>query len=537
MGVPTRLGRYVVRRRLGSGGFATVWLAHDEQLDAEVAIKVLADNWGHDDSVRQRFLEEGRFLRRVESEHVVQVHDVGELEDGRPFLVLTYADRGTLADRLKKQPLPVAEAVDVVVQVGRGLRALHRRGLLHRDVKPANVLFRSTDDGERAVLSDLGLGKSLDEVSRITMPGGTPSYVAPEQAMGERLDQRADQYSLGAVAYAALTGRSPHQVDGLGAASRVEAAPPPSSLGFDLPDLVDAAIVRALDPDREKRWPDVQSFTRELVGALDETTHDFPLSIRESVTVAVPAGPEEDGEPTALSDANTPTIVKTSSTPDADSSVGALAAAVESAAAELAAEGTAESSTGTGTAGAQPEPPAPRKRRRGRWVIAAVLALIVGGGAGFEGQRYLAARELIGVSYSGFSLTLPRGWAKSVADSEWQPPGSSKSYPALRLSQDGDWSTRTPGVFVGVTDARDVKLALVASPQLNCNTLGDPTPSTGDGRTVTDQVSSGCGDSGAMLFQRVVDTGTTGSMLIQVLLPKNQPDRAREIAESVQYTG
>ena len=203
-----------MRRRLGSGGFATVWLAHDEQLDAEVAIKVLADNWADDDSVRRRFLEEGRFLRRVESEHVVQVHDVGELEDGRPFLVLTYADRGTLADRLREEPLPLEPAVGVVVQVGRGLQALHRRGLLHRDVKPANVLFRSTDEGERAVLSDLGLGKSLDEVSRITMPGGTPSYVAPEQAMGERLDERADQYSLGAVAYAALTGRSPHQVDG-----------------------------------------------------------------------------------------------------------------------------------------------------------------------------------------------------------------------------------------------------------------------------------------------------------------------------------
>src|SRR4051794_16260191 len=275
MGVPTRLGRYAVRRRLGSGGFATVWLAHDEQLDAEVAIKVLADNWGHDDSVRRRFLEEGRFLRRVESEHVVQVHDVGELEDGRPFLVLTYADRGTLADRLKKKPLPLAEAVDVVVQVGRGLQALHRRGLLHRDVKPANVLFRSTDDGERAVLSDLGLGKALDEVSRITMPGGTPSYVAPEQALGERLDQRADQYSLGAVAYAALTGRSPHQLAGLGAAGRVAAPPPPSSLGFAVPDNIDAVIVRALDPDREQRWPDVASFTRELVGALDETTHNF----------------------------------------------------------------------------------------------------------------------------------------------------------------------------------------------------------------------------------------------------------------------
>ena len=404
-------------------------------------------------------------------------------------------------------------------------------------MKPANVLFRSTDDGERAVLSDLGLGKSLDEVSRITMPGGTPSYVAPEQAMGERLDQRADQYSLGAVAYAALTGRSPHQVDGLGAASRVEVAPPPSSLGFDLPDLVDAAIVRALDPDREKRWPDVQSFTRELVGALDETTHDFPLSIRESVTVAVPAGAgggRRADRPQRCEHADhRQDVVHSGRRLDCRGA----AAAVESAAAELAAEGTAESSAGTGTAEAQPETPAPRKRRRGRWVIAAVLALIVGGGAGFEGQRYLAGRELVGVEYGGISLTLPRGWTKSVADSEWQPPGSSKSYPALRVSQDGDWSTRTPGVFVGVTDARDVKLALVSSPQLSCNTLGIPAPSTGDGRTVTDQVSNGCGDGGAMLFQRVVDTGTTGSMLIQVLLPKNDPDRAREIAASVQYNG
>ncbi|MFD3406793.1 serine/threonine-protein kinase [Kribbella sp. NPDC058693] len=508
MGVPTRLGRYVVRRRLGSGGFATVWLAHDEQLDAEVAIKVLADNWGHDDSVRHRFLEEGRFLRRVESEHVVQVHDVGELEDGRPFLVLTYADRGTLADRLKKNPLPLAEAVDVVVQVGRGLQALHRRGLLHRDVKPANVLFRSTDDGERAVLSDLGLGKSLDEVSRITMPGGTPSYVAPEQALGERLDQRADQYSLGAVAYAALTGRSPHQVDGLGAASRVEVAPPPSSLGFELPEQVDAAIVRALDPDREKRWPDVQSFTRELVGGLDETTHDFPLSIREVIAVDT----DHLGAKTALSDENQPTIVKLAepSEPADTETVAVDAPAVPEEATE-------------------PAPTPKRKRKRGRWVVAALLALVVGGGAGYAGQWYLSSRKAIVVSQGQFQVTLPRAWAKSIAQTNWLAPGSKAGSPAFRVSGDADWSPNTPGVFIGLAGS---KLALPDNKALGCKP-GPTYPGTFNDRPTTDRISSGCAGADMVLFERVVDRGDGGSMLVQVITP--DAARAAEIADSVKY--
>jgi serine/threonine protein kinase len=511
MGVPTRLGRYVVRRRLGSGGFATVWLAHDEQLDAEVAIKVLADNWGHDDSVRHRFLEEGRFLRRVESEHVVQVHDVGELEDGRPFLVLTYADRGTLADRLKEKPLPLAEAVDVVVQVGRGLQALHRRGLLHRDVKPANVLFRSTDDGERAVLSDLGLGKSLDEISRITMPGGTPSYVAPEQALGERLDQRADQYSLGAVAYAALTGRSPHQVDGLGAASRVEVAPPPSSLGFELPEQVDAAIVRALDPDREKRWPDVQSFTRELVGGLDETTHDFPLSIREVIAVDT----DHLGAKTTLSDENQPTLVK-------------VAEPSESADAEtVAVEATAASEEATEKVEPQPAP-AP-KRKRGRWVVAALLALVVGGSAGYAGQWYLSSRKAIVVSQGQFQVTVPRAWAKSMAQTDWLAPGSKARTPAFRVSRDADWSAATPGVFIGVAGS---KLALPDNKVLGCKP-GPAYPGTFDDRPTTDRVSSGCAGADMVLFERVVDRGDGGSLLVQVIT--SDAARAAEIANSVKY--
>src|SRR4051794_34669362 len=109
--MPNRLGRYVVRRRIGAGSFATVWLAYDEQLDSPVAIKVLADNWTDDFDVRRRFIEEGRFLRKVDSPHVVSVYDAGELDDERPYLVMTYADQGTLADRLKDGPLDPALAV------------------------------------------------------------------------------------------------------------------------------------------------------------------------------------------------------------------------------------------------------------------------------------------------------------------------------------------------------------------------------------------------------------------------------------------
>ena len=134
-----------MRRRIGSGGFATVWLAYDEQLDSPVAVKVLAENWTEDHHVRQRFLEEGRFLRKVESPHVVTVYDAGGLDDGRPYLVMSYADQGTLADRLEIEGLTPTQALEVVRQIGLGLTALHERGVLHRDVKPANVLFRTGD--------------------------------------------------------------------------------------------------------------------------------------------------------------------------------------------------------------------------------------------------------------------------------------------------------------------------------------------------------------------------------------------------------
>jgi hypothetical protein len=372
------------------------------------------------------------------------------------------------------------------------------------------------------------LGKSLEEASRITMPGGTPSYVAPEQAMGERLDQRADLYALGAVAYAALTGRSPHQVDGLGAAGRVAAPPPPSSLGFALPERVDAAIVRALDPDREKRWPDVESFTRELVGALDETTHNFvPADVATAQTHAA-VTEAADQVDSATVNAEPPTVAA----PPGEATVAAEPETV-------VVEPSKAGADSLGAAKAETSAEDKRPRRRGRWVVAAVLTLIIGAGAGFGVQRYLAPTQDVDVARGDFTLRIPRAWAGSVAESSWLPSASSLERPALRVSKSVEWNSPamdTPGVFVGVM-SRDGELAkkLPGGKRYGCTSTESVIQSSRAGLTVLDQYSTGC-TNGSTLLQRVAETDAAHAVLIQVQVPASARDRALEVADSVRYS-
>ncbi|MFH9427991.1 protein kinase [Streptomyces sp. NPDC017615] len=254
---PERIGRYRLRHRLGSGAFATVWLAHDDELDASVAVKVLADNWSHRLDVRERFLSEARLLRRAGSSRVVQVYDIGELDDGRPYFVMEYADGGTLADPLADGPLPVAEALELTSLAARGAAALHEAGIVHRDIKPTNLLLRTAPDGgRRLLLADLGLAKSLAQASALTLAAGSAGYQPPEQAEpGAGIDERADVYSLGAVGYELLTGTVPGQP------GRVV---PPARLRPGLDADVERAVLRALEPDRERRWPGARAFADEL---------------------------------------------------------------------------------------------------------------------------------------------------------------------------------------------------------------------------------------------------------------------------------
>jgi hypothetical protein len=486
--MPSRLGRYAVRRRIGAGGFATVWLAYDEQLDAPVAIKVLADNWTEDHQVRRRFLEEGRYLRRVESPHVVQVFDAGELEDGRPYLVMTYADQGTLADRLEVEGLAAGQVLEVVRQVGAGLTALHRRDILHRDVKPANVLFRTVDGSVRAMVADLGLGKALDVSSRLTMVAGTPSFVAPEQAQGEPLDARADQYSLGALSYLLLAGRAPYAHASLTAAASPGPPPPLSTEERPYGDAVDAVVRRALATDREERWPDVSAFVAALAEAIGPSDVAAPapwLPIDPELT-------QPGARPTPLTDVS-------------------------------------------------PVPPvvAPRGRRPLRVLALLVAAAVVLAGGTVGGYALEQSRRDPDVTVTDddgtFSVTVPAGWDTAVATGTWVPPqDDAVEQPALSVGTGSDWNDPDgtgEGVFVGVLGGTELPDQLPQHPE--CESSGLPIDDVQDGDAVRTVVYAGC--PGGLTVERVVQV--TADQLVWIQVRSHDKATSNRVLSSVALYG
>ena len=475
MGVsmPHRLGRYAVRRRIGSGGFATVWLAYDEQLDSPVAIKVLADNWTEDHQIRQRFLEEGRYLRKVESPHVVSVYDAGELDDGRPYLVMSYADQGTLADRLDVEGLTTAQAMEVVRQVGAGLQALHDRDILHRDIKPANVLFRSVDGAEahgvRAMVGDLGLGKSLDMSSRLTMIAGTPTYVAPEQASAQAPDARADQYSLAALAFLLLTGRPPFTHTSLSDAMNPGTLPPVSTPERPFPPDVEQVLHRGLASDRDDRYPSVTEFVDALELAL---------------------GPIAAGPTTQPWLDRDPELTQPGPRPSVPAASGEL-----------------------------PEPALPRHRGRRLAVLTLVglLALAVGGGAGYAAQRELEPTERTVTDASGtLSVTVPSDWDRADARDGWTPPDTDSAMPALSVGTSKDWATEdstSEGAFLALLNATALPDQVPQHPE--CTSPGRTVYDTRNGDASMTVTYADC-PGGRVLVERVVQVSTNTLLWVQI---------------------
>ncbi|MFI1988939.1 serine/threonine-protein kinase [Actinoplanes sp. NPDC020271] len=255
LGAGMRLGgRYRLDNRLGAGGMGEVWQGFDESLNRVVAIKTMLPAAAQDPDFVQRFAAEAHAMARVNHPNVAAIHDVGQ-NGGRTYLVMEFIDGESLAQRLVREGrLSPAETKRIVIAAAEGLQAVHDQGILHRDVKPANIMLRS-DGG--VLITDFGIARHLGSPG-VTATGavlGTPGYLAPEQVLGQPADRRSDVYSLGLVAYECLAGQKPFVGDNPYAVALQRIQQEPRTLGADVPPAVLALVERALQTDPEKRFP------------------------------------------------------------------------------------------------------------------------------------------------------------------------------------------------------------------------------------------------------------------------------------------
>jgi serine/threonine-protein kinase len=277
-GPGSRIAGYVLEEQVGAGGMAVVFRAHDERLDRQVALKLLAPGLVADQAFRQRFIRESRAAAAVDDPHIIPVFEAGEAA-GVLFIAMRYVRGGDVRSLLDgASQLPPARVAGIISQVSSALDAAHARGLVHRDVKPANMLLDSSAGNGRpdhVYLSDFGLSKAALSASGLTGTGsflGTVDYVSPEQIQGEPVDGRADQYALACAAFELLTGSPPFRREEAMAviwAQVSQPAPAVSSLRPDLPAAVDAVLARALEKAPDDRWPTCREFADALRAALE----------------------------------------------------------------------------------------------------------------------------------------------------------------------------------------------------------------------------------------------------------------------------
>ncbi|MSX03170.1 MAG: protein kinase, partial [Actinobacteria bacterium] len=291
-------GRYELGERLGAGGMSTVLLAMDRRLERQVAIKLLAEHLADDDQFVTRFRREALAAARLVHPNIVQVYDFGQDADsGRQYIVMEYVEGSSGAEILNQEGmLAIPEAVGILSQACRGLDYAHRSGVIHRDVKPGNLL-RSRDGVVK--LADFGIAKALSEESSITQVGsvlGTAAYLSPEQASGHGSNPRSDIYALGVVCYQFLSGRLPYEAQSiteLALKQQREAPPLLDQLNPEVSPELAAAVDRALELEPEARYETAEELRLALAdgarGVAPETAATSVSTPRTDATRVVQA--------------------------------------------------------------------------------------------------------------------------------------------------------------------------------------------------------------------------------------------------------
>ncbi|HLY31968.1 MAG TPA: protein kinase [Ktedonobacterales bacterium] len=290
------IGNCVIETLIGQGGMARVYRARQENLDRSVAVKILPPYYAADPAFVERFKLEARALARLSHPHIVIVHDAGE-DSGHLYIVMEYISGGNLRDYME-QPLTLREVTRIVREVSSALTYAHSQGIIHRDVKPVNVLM---DTNKRMVLSDFGIAKVMATSAALTRSGagvGTPEYMSPEQCRGGQVDQRADIYALGVMLYELLTGHTPFEADNYTALAHshiYEMPTPPSQLNPRISPAVQAVVMKALEKDPAYRFQEATELSIALDQAAAAQSPVMAPSARRQAPATAPISAQRAG--------------------------------------------------------------------------------------------------------------------------------------------------------------------------------------------------------------------------------------------------